>query len=329
MGEKKKLNIFQRGILQAICSVGLASLFLGVGQILFMRLYISGVFDQNVLIVFFILASSLVMVALTFLFMKLTMKWNIATKVNLPKVVEFSHAMQQLGIPRFDDQIVFIARQKIFIFVAGTAMPAPFKENMSVKRYIFLKDTEKLKYLNGDKRLCLDTEDYELLLKEHGEHTKSVNAARIAELEQNVAELKSVNSLQGAEIAKLTEEKEELLKENAGYRNTQQTAPAREENADRREIRRIPFWRVAAPLVNRLIAEAKTETEYTRPQIQTAFLAELEKFPELMPSIEDLLHTKKKEADGTPYDLTGWGMEAIRSALGDRVQTEGRAPKKV
>lgn len=328
MQTTSKLNIFQRGILQAVLSVAIASAFLFVGQITFIRLYTSGFFDQGVVTIFFVLASSLVMVAITFVVMKLTMKMNIATKITLPKVVEFSYAMQSLGVHRFDEQIDFIARARIFIFLADVAMPSPYKEGMSVKRYIFLKDKEKLKYYNGDKRLCLDAEDYERLLQKRGEYTKSAFFARITALEQNVTDLKAVNSLQSADIAKITEENEKLLAENAEYRNKLKTAPGREVKAEKRELDKIPFWRVAVPVVNRLISEAESETQYTRPQIQDAFLLELENFPELKAAIQVLLHTSKKERENTPFSLEGWGMEAIRSALGEFVQTEGSAPKK-
>ena len=90
----------------------------------------------------------------------------------------------------------------------------------------------------------------------------------------------------------------------------------------------MPFWRVAAPLVNRLIAEAEPGTQYTRPQIQAAFLQELEAFPELKPVIRDLLHTAKKQEEGTPYELDGWGMEAIRLALGDLAKKDPGATRK-
>lgn len=328
MGEKKKLNIFQRGILQFLFSVLIASVFMYAGLIAFLKLYSAGLFSQNAIVIFFGFVSSLMIVALSFLLMRMTFGANLATKITLPKIVEFSHALQNIGINRFDEQIDFIAREKVFLFVSDDSIVPPCKENASVKRYIFLKDKERLKNLNGDKRLCLDADDYERLLDEHGAKTKTAYEARIAALEKNISELKAANSIQTADIAKLTEEKESLAKENAGYRKTQQTAAAREENAEKREIRRIPFWRVAGPLVNRLIAEATPETQYTRPQIQAAFLAELDALLELKPAIEALLNTKKKEDDETPYDLTGWGMEAIRTALGDHVQKDGRAPKK-
>lgn len=330
-GEKRqasKLNVFQRGILQAVLSVALSSLFLFAGQMIFMNLYVSGFFDQGVITVFFVLASSVMMVAVTFVIMKLTMKLNIATKVTLPKVVEFSHALQNLGVYKFDEQIDFIVREKVFVFVADAAIPSPYTEDMSVKRYIFLRDKEKLKYFNGDKRLCLDAEDYERLLQKHGEHTKSAFSTRIVELEQNVTDLKAVNSLQSTDIAKLTGEKEALLAENAELRRKQQTVSSREGKAETSTIRRIPFWRVAGPLINKLIENAKPDTPYSRPDIQAAFDKELENFPGLKAPIKKELHAAKQNEPEREFDLTGWGMEAIRAALGDLAKKDPGPVKK-
>lgn len=180
----------------------------------------------------------------------------------------------------------------------------------------------------GNQALCLDANDHARLLEEYGPKTRSAYSVRIAELEQNVAALKAANSIHITDIAKLTERNGELLLENSEHRKKLQTAPGREEKAERREIEKIPFWRVAAPLVNRLIGEAGSETEYTRPQIQNAFLEELEKFPKLKPTIRELLHTAKKERENTPFVLEGWGLDLIRTALGDFAQTKGHAPKK-
>ena len=326
--QASKLNVFQRGILQFLFSVVIASLFMYAGLIAFIQLYLAGLFSQNTIIIFFGLASALLIVAISFFIMKLTLGANLTTKITLPKIVEFSHALQNIGIRRFDEQIDFIAREKVFVFVSDETILSPYKENASVRRYIFLNNKEKLKYFNGDKRLCLDVDDYERLLKEHGATTKSAYTARIAALEQNVTDLKAVNSLQSSDIAKLIEENKELSKENADYREKQRTAPGRGEVADNREIRRIPFWRVAAPLVNRLEAEAGPDTKYTRPQIQEAFLQELESFPELKPTIRKLLHTANEEKENTPFSLEGWAMEAIRLVLGDLVKTDPGATRK-
>jgi len=165
-------------------------------------------------------------------------------------------------------------------------------------------------------------------LEDHGQKTDLAYSARIVALEQENTALAGLNSLHIAEIAALTEANEKLLKEKAELQRKQQTIPSRKGKTETSTIRRVPFWRVAGPLVNRLIAEAKSDTQYTRPKIQDAFLLDLENFPELKPVIQKLLATDKKEENGTPYDLEGWGMEAIRAALGDYAQTDPHAPKK-
>ena len=88
-----------------------------------------------------------------------------------------------------------------------------------------------------------------------------------------------------------------------------------------RENAKLPVRRIFYPLVNRLIAEAKPGTKYTRTQIQEEFLRELDSFPELKPAVRDALHTPKKAKNNTPFELAGWAMEEFRLALGEYAQT--------
>lgn len=353
-----KLNIFQRGILQkgATTIVYLLSTAIGafildwLDKRLFIRLakeaqqreilsqkaargFIILIEARDSTTIFAIILVGLLCCFAGWLFMRWSTKWNWSWPVKLPRVVEFRWAMEQLGVTDPDERIYFARKHKLPVFIAPKSLVGTEHTDVRVRLYAFahhssLGDEEIFERHTGNQTLCLDADDYERLLKEHGPKTRSAYSARIAELEQNVTDLKSANSLQSSDIVKLADENQKLSQENADYRNRQKTASGRGEAADNREARRIPFWRVAAPLVNRLIAEAAPGTQYTRPQIQKAFLEELEKFPELKTVIRKLLHTAKKEEDGAPYDLTGWGMEAIRSALGDFVQTEGSAPKK-
>jgi regulator of replication initiation timing len=323
-----KLNIFQNGIWQVVFSVGITAVFMLLGQFTFIYLYHAGLFSQQAIIVFFGLASALIVVAISFYIMKLTLGVNLATKVTLPKIVEFSHALKNIGINRFDEQIDFIMREKVFIFVSDDSILSPYKEKASVRRHIILKDKKKLKYLNGDKRLCLDADDYERLLEEHGAKTKSAYEARINELEQRVTELIASNSLHDGKIAKLTEDNEKLSIENAEYRNKQRTAPGRGEAANNREIRRIPFWRVVGPMLNRMIEEAQPDTEYTSTEIQATFDAEVKKYPELNEAIKQELHRYKQTLPTNEFCLDGWAMDSIRKGLDGFIQKDPRRPKK-
>ena len=119
----------------------------------------------------------------------------------------------------------------------------------------------------------------------------------------------------------LTEQNQGLLAEKVEYQNKKRTLSGREKSLESRENVKLPVRRIFYPLVNRLIAEAKPGTKYTRTNIQEEFLRELDSFPELKPAIRDALHTPKKAQNNTPFDLTGWAMEEIRLALGEYAQT--------
>lgn len=353
-----KLNIFQRGILQKCATIFVYFASIAVGAFfldwldkrLFVRLaeeaqqknflspeglraFTALIEARDSTTIFAIIFVGLFCGFVGWLFMRWAAKRNWSWPVTLPRAVEFRSAMEQLGIVDPDERIYFARKHKLPVFIAPKPLVGTEHENVRVQLYPYayhssLGDKEVFELHTGKQTLCLNAEDYEHLLAEYGPKTRSAYSARIAELEQSVTDLKAVNSMQGSDIAKLTEDNKKLSEANADYRNKQRTAPGREEVADKREIRRIPFWRVAAPLVNRLIAEAGPNTQYTRPQIQNAFLEELEKYPNLKPVIQKLLATGKKGADGTPYDLTGWGMEAIRLALGDLAKKDPVATQK-
>lgn len=353
-----KLNIFQLGILQKcatifvyLVSIGLGAFILDwIDKRLFIRLaetaqqqnFLSpeGLRGFTVLIeardstaIFAIILVGLGCALIGWLFMRWAAKRNWSWPVTLPRAVEFRSAMDQLGIVDPDERVYFVRKFKLPVFIAPKPLVGLEHENVRVQLYPYashssLGDKEVFELHTGKQTLCLDAADYERLLKEHGPKTRSAYAAKIAELEQNLTDLKAVNSLQSADIAALTEENKKLSEENDVYRNKQRTAQGRGEVADNREIRRIPFWRVAGPLINRLEAEAGPDTQYTRPQIQAAFLEQLESLPALKPGIEKALHTAKKERENTPFALDGWAMEAIRFALGDLAKKDPGATQK-
>ena len=153
-----------------------------------------------------------------------------------------------------------------------------------------------------------------------------MNTSALASLQDQNDKLKAALVLKEQDTLEMTQELARLREENAELFNKAKTADAREGKADKRERDRIAFWRVAAPLVNDLLATP--DTEYTRPQIQQAFEDELERHPELKPTIKALLYTPKKEQDGTPNSLEGWGMTLIREALGDRAKSSPGAGQK-
>lgn len=353
-----KLNFLQRGILQKcvtvlvylVCAMSGAFLldwldkgsFLRIAEEALQKELISQdafrgfsilIEARDSTMIFIIVLVGLSCAFVSWLFMKWAATLNWSWPTTLENAVELRPAMEQLGIADPADRIAFVRKHKLDVFIARSSLIGKEHRNVSAKLYAFahhssLGDEKAFAQYSGDQRLCLDAEQFEQILQEHNSQTASVYAAKIVELEQTVTELKVANSLQSDKITTLTQENSELHAEIAELQKKQQTARAREGKADKREADKMPFWRVTGPLVNRLIAEAEPGSQYTRPQIQDAFLQELENFPDLKPGIQTLLHTIKKEEDKTPFSLDGWGMELIRNELGDLVKKDPGATRK-
>ena len=101
----------------------------------------------------------------------------------------------------------------------------------------------------------------------------------------------------------------------------------REVKAEKITVRRVPFWRVAAPLINRMIAEAQPSTQYSRGDIQAAFDAEVEKYPDLKNDIRKELHFFRQKEPISEFELAEWAMDAIRAGLGDLAK-DGPGPSR-
>lgn len=152
--------------------------------------------------------------------------------------------------------------------------------------------------------------------------TQAAQLAKIGTLEATIDSLRGEFSLQQDELAALQKENADLKAENEESKSKLKTLAAREKKLDNREGSKIPFRRVAYPLVNRLIAQASLGDTYTRTEIQDEFMREMENYPELMDAICECLWTQKKAENETPFDLNGWAMEEIRAALADYAQKE-------
>lgn len=310
-----KRYIIQTDALQMVFSVGTATLCLIVGHLCLSRLYSSGALPESAILFLAVCASLAVLVFIIFFVMKWTLRLNIAFSVTLPKVVELSYAMKSMDIPEFDDQINFIAKHRLDVFVSQTPISSPYKENATVKKYITLGDKEKSKFYNGDDRLCLNAEDYDCIMQERTKRLSSQNSSAVAEKDEEIKNLR-------AALASAIRENESLQQENRDFSNKLKTVSTRDGKTETSTIRRIPFWLVAAPLINRLRKTADPSILYSRPDIQAAFDAEMEKFPELKDSIKKELHLSRQKAPESEFDLTGWAMEAIRSGLGNLAKTD-------
>ena len=261
---------------------------------------------------------------------------NLSWSVTLPKAVEFSTAMRKIGKLDFVDQMACIHKNPLRVYIATAPIHGEQRENVRAKLYPYANNSllilESVITRNIGKRLlCLDADEYELVYQQYSQTEKAANSVRVAELEDDIKTLKGALKIKENDNTELTKENDKLrteITEITEFQNKEKTAPAREAKAQKDEQNKAPFWRVAGPLINRLIAEAGPGTKYTRPQIQAEFEKELEGCLALKPAVAALLRTSKKEAEGIPFDLEGWAMRLIREALGEYAKKEGGAAKK-
>ena len=265
----------------------------------------------------------------------LVIRWagnrNWSAPVLLPRAVEFRSVMDRLGIQTPRDRFDIIEKFRIPLYISEKPLLAPENTDVQARYYRHgaKADMRSLALLEthiGSQKLCLDAEDFAVLAEEYKRSFGTVNSSALAALKDENDKLKAALSLKEYASQEAEKTLARLREENAELANKVKTTDAREGKADKRERDRIAFWRVAAPLINELL-EAP-DKEYTRPQIQQAFEDELERHPSLKPHIKTLLHTPRKEQEGTPYSLEGWGMALIREALGDRAKSSPGAGQK-
>ena len=352
----KKLNTFQKGILQkyfslatyGICVIGTASAiaFLIKKDILktltaiqkqaglseqFFLMLTAALDERGFALASIIIFSSGLLALVSWFIVRWAGNRNWSTPVVLPTAVEFRSAMDRLGVLNPRDRFDIIEKFRIPLYITEKPLLEPENEDIQARYYRYgaqadLRNLAMLETLIGSQKLCLDSGDFASLSEEYKHAFGTVNTSALASLQDQNDKLKAALALKEQDTLEMTQELARLQEENAELSNKMKTADAREGKADKRERDRIVFWRVAAPLVNDLLAAP--DVEYTRPQIQQAFEDELERHPELKPTIKALLHTPKKELDGTPYSLEGWGLALIREALGDRAKSSPGAVQK-
>ena len=352
----KKLNTFQKGIWQKIFSLAVYGVCLVAVTYAIDRLIqrdinnalaslqkkadiseqslqmLTNILDERgFALASIIIFCSVILALASWLIIRWAGNRNWSTTVSLPKAVEFRSAMDRLGVQKPRDRFDIIEKFRIPLYITEKPLLEPEDENVQARYYRHGAQTDMrslamLETFIGCQKLCLEAGDFAFLAEEYKCTFGTVNSSALASLKDQNDKLKTALALKEHEAHEADQELARLREENAELFNKAKTTDAREGKADKRERDRIAFWRVAAPLVNDLLATP--DTEYTRPQIQQAFEDELERHPKLKPTIKALLHTPKKEQDGTPYSLEGWGMALIREALGDRAKSSPGAGQK-
>ena len=249
-----------------------------------------------------------------FFIIRFSTRINLAKSIILPEAIEFATAMRRLGVLQLAGQIQFIRQHKMPVYIAANPLLGEQASQVKVKHYYFAGHRSLASpaiYANkiGQRLLCLAQADYEQLLQ------NNTLQATQALTEKNV----QIKNLQ-TELAKLVIELDALTEQKNEINKQLTTALARGQKEVIANERNLPFWLVAIPLIHRLKNSAKPDQKYRRPDIQAEFMKELEKHQSCKNGLINLL----KEG----YDLDGWPMELIRTALGDLVDKNRGRPSR-
>ena len=344
--QKVKLNIFQRGALQK-CAVSLAYMAsFGIGTFvlylvdtqLFFRfvervkqrdifsmepargvaaLYEARDHTEILSFLFICLCCGFV----GWLFMRWAAKRNWSLPVTLPKALEFRTAMRKLGVTTPEDEISFVKKYKIPVFIASHPFIGDVQENVRSQFYAFahhsaFSESDIFERHIGKRTLCLDADDYERLVMEGKNCSSLQESVAIAEKDEEIKSLR-------LSLASAVEENKVLVSERDDLRGKVGIQDAQEGGRiDRLRKERLQ-WAALTPAAERLIREAPAGKIYTMPEIKAAFAAEWERRDDLREQMSKLTGNEATAPSGSMYDAI---KEEFKEA-GLYSEKGGRPPK--
>ncbi|MCD7983247.1 MAG: hypothetical protein LUG19_03200 [Desulfovibrio sp.] len=325
MGEKKKLNIFQRGILQkAVTALAyFGSIAIGAyildwadKRIFFttiteatqrdiisaeaatgLKRFIEG---RDGTIIFAIILIGLFCVVLGWLFMRWASKRNWSWPVTLPKAVEFRTAMRKLGVTTPEDEISFVKKYKLSVFIALCPINGDEQENIRAQFYAFahhstFSESEVFERYIGKKTLCLDANDYDRLIMEGRARSSLEESVAIAEKDEEIKGLRLA-------LAAAVKENQAIVAERDDLRGKVGIQDAQEGGRVVRLRKERLQWAALTPVAERLIREAPAGKIYTLPEIKKAFAAEWELRDDLREQMLKLTGDTATTPSGSMYD---------------------------
>jgi hypothetical protein len=245
--------------------------------------------------------------------LRLSTKLNWAWATTLPKAVSFSSAMNKIGIVDPFEQIDFVRKHKLPVYIALSPVLSEEQKDVRAKLYVFahhdtIYDQNVFTNNIGRRTLCLDAEDYESIAKDGKQRFSLAESALLMEKDKELESVNAESLRQKTDIVRLTKANEDLQKQL-------HTSKAREGKGIKEIRESFPLWQAAVPMIARLKSEGRPG-EYTRPLIQQAFDNELAQHPELQQTVRVLLGSDD-------CILPDWFMEAVRRELGNLVNKKG------
>ena len=235
VSQRKKLNIFQRGILQPIvyaligagCLFAIEAIFYYIGKYNIIQ-------NATLIYIFCFIGVVTVLAVIGIALPMASLKLNLAWKATLPEVVEFTAAMRKLGLFDFNTQLAFISAQKVSVFIADNPILHDIQKNARVKKYMFLSHKNVLLLHKGKGTLCLDAEEYERIARDVQTPFSTLESTAQSELLRKTIELD-----------KLAAENASLKQKYSALKNSSGTAAGRPQANENFHATRAPFWLVA------------------------------------------------------------------------------------
>ena len=246
--------------------------------------------------------------------LRLSGKINWATPVLLTQAVEFASAMRDLGILKLNEQIEFIIKNRLPVYISLEPLLGNQKENVKAKLYVsgnneYLASESFFASNIGRRTLCLAAEDYDRVVQEGKVASNLGGSILLANKDKEITQLNYELKCLKDEMEKHIAEKEEL-KQKFG------AAMAREGKGFKSIRDALPLWRVVIPMLERLKKDAKPG-QYTKNMVQNAFSEELEHYKESKNITAELFGIKNNK-------LPDWLLEVIKDELGDLASKGGR-----
>jgi hypothetical protein len=343
MPSMTRLNAFQRGIFQKFFSIAVYVIcLLAIARIAdwFETIHFTntakkalrdGVITQDIFskfleviasadsTIYLILSVAVMAACIAWPIIKLSGKLNWTFVTTLPKAVEFRAAMTELGVPEPFEQVDFVRKHELPVFIARTPFRAEENEKTEIEAHLYvfgrnlaMSARDVFERNIGRRTLCLDIDDYENIRQKVRTPISANEFALLAEKDKELESITAESLRQKADITRLMDENKAL--------QTQFNAMKAREGKGIKELRdAFPLWQVAVPMITRMKAEGRPG-QYTRPMIQEAFSKELEQHPELREAVHATL-------DSDEVKLPDWFVDATRLALGNLASKGGRSPK--
>jgi hypothetical protein len=348
---KQKLNIFQRGAAQHLLTV--LVYFVCLGGVAFivnafekkrfasiaqqaatqdvipasaLERFTAFINNADSSAIFMVFLLTVIGSAIGYFCIKLSTKLNLVWPVTLLQAVEFSSALRKLGIIEPGEQIAFVRKHKLPVFIAGSPILGEEATNVPAKLYIYAHKSIAAQDIFerniGKRALCLDAEDYNRLVAEGMKRFSLEESAAIAEKDEKLRSIKSA-------LASMLEDKNRLEAQNADLENSMQelknkvqAQPAQEESrVERLRIERLQ-WAAFTPAMDRLMREAPNGKKFTTRELEDAFAAEWSARPDLRERMQQLTGTE----DTKPSETL---LSAVKSEFKDAgMFNSGGRPRK-